>query len=203
MVNLRKAQKEQTRNNILNVAVELFQNSGYEKATMRQIAKASNISPGTIFVHFKNKHDLLVNILYEKIEAMLAKAYKGLDYNDSLKDQLLYLSTQAYKFYFKDPDLSRALFKEALFQVSIDGEEDILDTQIQNYIISLLPLFEEAKKRKEIEKDTDVIGVCRLYFSAYFAVLMKSLKQARPKVSEASDNLDLALVQIFSGIKPR
>jgi AcrR family transcriptional regulator len=195
----RAEQKKKTRGLILKTALKQFKKNGYEKTTMRSIAIDIGISPGTIFVHFENKHELLVSILHDKIEKMLIEAFEELDRSSPLKEQLLFLSTQAYKFYFKDPNLSRALFKEALFK-QVEGE-DILEKQIENYVISLFPLFEIAKKQKQIANNCDVIGVCRLYFSSYFAVLMKFLKQEKPKTEDAKKELQLSLDQIFLGIK--
>ena len=48
-----------TRNRILKSAIELFISSGFEKATMREIAKKAGISPGAIYYYFKSKERIL------------------------------------------------------------------------------------------------------------------------------------------------
>lgn len=47
----------------MEAARTVFARVGYEKASMTQIAKAGGIVEGTIYLYFKNKHDLLVKVL--------------------------------------------------------------------------------------------------------------------------------------------
>jgi len=47
---------------ILAAARELFALQAYEETTIAQIAKAAGVAVGTVYLHFGNKHDILVNI---------------------------------------------------------------------------------------------------------------------------------------------
>ena len=51
------------RDNILNVALELFANQGYVNTSTSKIAKTAGVSEGLIFRHFGNKEGLLDAII--------------------------------------------------------------------------------------------------------------------------------------------
>jgi AcrR family transcriptional regulator len=56
---LRERKKQRTRETIARVAVELFEQRGYEATTLADIADAADISTRTIFAYFPSKEDIL------------------------------------------------------------------------------------------------------------------------------------------------
>lgn len=54
--------KEALRTRILDAARELFTAEGFEATSMRRIAQAIGYSPTTIYLYFRNKEDLLVEL---------------------------------------------------------------------------------------------------------------------------------------------
>lgn len=65
---------------ILNEAARLFREKGYEATTMRDIAVAVGMLPGSLYYHFATKEDLLVavyergvRLIIEKVQSAAAK----------------------------------------------------------------------------------------------------------------------------------
>jgi len=56
---------DQTRQKILDVSLGLFLKQGYEKATMRNIAKEAGLAPGAAYYHFDTKEHIIF-AFYEK-----------------------------------------------------------------------------------------------------------------------------------------
>ncbi|MEE8128573.1 MAG: helix-turn-helix domain-containing protein, partial [Nitrospinaceae bacterium] len=62
-----------TRQKILDAALLLFVEKGYDKATMRQIALQANMAPGSIYHHFPTKEHI-VQTFYDVIHEEHAQA---------------------------------------------------------------------------------------------------------------------------------
>lgn len=59
----KQKRSEQTKEKILNTALELFCQKGYYKISTNEIAKAANISIGNLYFYFPNKETIFLGIL--------------------------------------------------------------------------------------------------------------------------------------------
>jgi AcrR family transcriptional regulator len=64
---LRERKKQKTRWSIQEHALRLFQEQGYDRTTVDQIAEAAEISPSTFFRYFKTKEDVVLEDEYDPI----------------------------------------------------------------------------------------------------------------------------------------
>ncbi len=64
---------EHTRQQILDAASELFIQSGYEAISVRKIAARAKLSHGTIYIHFKDKDDLLYQASEEQFSRLMSR----------------------------------------------------------------------------------------------------------------------------------
>ena len=60
MVHMNKRSGSASKERILREATKVFSEHGYEKSSMRMIAKASNISIGGLYLYFENKDSILI-----------------------------------------------------------------------------------------------------------------------------------------------
>lgn len=67
----KKREKEIRRQEIIRAARKVFSNKGFNAATMEQIALEAELSPGTLYLYFKNKEELHT-VLSIKILKVLA-----------------------------------------------------------------------------------------------------------------------------------
>lgn len=73
MATRRERDTERTRDQILEAAAELFLTDGYEAVSVRKIAEKANISHGTIYIHFKDKDDLLYQVSEEQFSRLMGR----------------------------------------------------------------------------------------------------------------------------------
>ena len=64
----RVKQKEEVRQEIIDAAMDLFLNDGYESFSIRKLAEKIEYSPTTIYLYFKDKDDLLYTVSEEYAE---------------------------------------------------------------------------------------------------------------------------------------
>jgi AcrR family transcriptional regulator len=62
--------RENRRKQIMDVALELFADNGYDHTSISQIAKKAKISKGLMYNYFKSKDDLLLNLFEDGMGAM-------------------------------------------------------------------------------------------------------------------------------------
>jgi AcrR family transcriptional regulator len=67
MASLRAAQKETTRQRVLEAARALFEEVGYDAATIREIAKRAEVSVGSVFTSFVSKAHVLAQVMQERL----------------------------------------------------------------------------------------------------------------------------------------
>jgi AcrR family transcriptional regulator len=88
---LRERKKQQTREKIERVALQLFADRGYEQTTLADIADAADVSKRTIFAYFESKEDILFcdePMLHEQIRRKLEQRPPGATTVDALRDFL-------------------------------------------------------------------------------------------------------------------
>ena len=85
-----KTQKgDQTKALILETALEIFHERGYEETTMRAIADKAGVSLGNAYYYFHSK-EYLIQAFYQRLhDEHLAAALPALEKKDSLKARLL------------------------------------------------------------------------------------------------------------------
>ena len=80
-----------TRARIIDVALELFAEHGYEKTSLREIADRLGVTKAALYYHFRTKEDILAGIV-DTMSAPIDEAIAwGLDqpYSPALRDEIL------------------------------------------------------------------------------------------------------------------
>src|ERR1700752_5335574 len=85
---LRERKKQQTREKIARVALELFAERGYDETTLADIADAADVSPRTIFAYYESKDDILFceeGAFIDRLEQMLEERPPGTTTVDAIR----------------------------------------------------------------------------------------------------------------------
>jgi len=68
-----------SKKNILNAAQKVFSKFGYRGASMRTIAYKAGISVGGLYLYFKNKDELCLTLMQERLESLSNRLKKDVD----------------------------------------------------------------------------------------------------------------------------
>ncbi|MFN3465467.1 MAG: TetR/AcrR family transcriptional regulator [Terricaulis sp.] len=139
----RAVQKEETREAILDAALKLFAERGFEAASIRDIALRADISHAVIRQHFGAKDDLW----RAAVEQMFARFAQEMDAdswggNRPLPERLEAFLRNYVIYCARHPEHVRIMMHESL------GESERLDWMVENYIApahrSIEPLLRAA-----------------------------------------------------------
>lgn len=196
---LRHTQKEQTRKVLLAQAYALFEELGFERATMRDLAQRSGVALGTIFKHFPDKHALLGAAFREVIAKQTDRAFATLPAGD-LRPRLLHITRRFYRFYAARTTLARVLIKEIPLLAGPEGSA--VTAQSMEFLQRIGGLYVEAINKGELQSDTDLIAAVAAYWSFYIMGLMAGLIEPRFDVDKQIDLVDRMLRQHLRGLAP-
>nr|WP_293379323.1 TetR/AcrR family transcriptional regulator [Phenylobacterium sp.] len=73
MAGVRQAQKENTRNRVIEAARELFDTQGYQGTTIREIARHAQVSVGSVFTTFASKYEILSQVMRDRLDGLYAE----------------------------------------------------------------------------------------------------------------------------------
>ncbi|MBC5768493.1 TetR/AcrR family transcriptional regulator [Ramlibacter albus] len=73
---------------VLDEAARLFRTKGYEATSVRDIAKAAGILPGSLYSHFATKEDLLAAVYLRGVEQVTVAVQAAIDRHDDPWDRL-------------------------------------------------------------------------------------------------------------------
>jgi AcrR family transcriptional regulator len=190
-LSLRERKKRETRQRILDVAVELFQDQGFDQTSVDEIAARADISRGTCFNYFPNKEDILREIALRELEHLQTLAED--DQTGSavatirhvmrclVADTLPYLRVTRYVF------LGAMLYPsdETAFHVrlgSILGE-----------------LVQKAQIQGEIRADLSSPEVVQAITGTYLAAIFEHIAQSKA-TPDAAASVKRIIDMIFVGI---
>ena len=74
MVRKTKEEKENTRQLILQAALDCFYEKGFSKTSFDDIAAKIGMTKGAVYWHFKDKSDLLVELIKQEVELLQTQA---------------------------------------------------------------------------------------------------------------------------------
>jgi len=76
--NPKQARSKQTKEKIVQAAIQLFQERGYEKTTSNDIASQAGVSVGSFYVYFTDKRQLLLTIFDRLADELYKNIFDGL-----------------------------------------------------------------------------------------------------------------------------
>ncbi|MCK5163271.1 MAG: TetR/AcrR family transcriptional regulator [Desulfobacula sp.] len=72
----KQREKEYRKKEIISAARKVFSNKGYNAATMEEIASEAELSPGTLYLYFKNKEELHTFLSIEILKYLAGEIQK-------------------------------------------------------------------------------------------------------------------------------
>lgn len=121
---MNKRSASQTKRAIMDAALNLFTRYGFSRTTMRMIAKEANMSVGALYVHFRNKEDLGLFILREKMEELLEEINRSIAREKKAESKLKAFIETCLSHARKNRELIVAHSKEKGFTFGLEVKKE-------------------------------------------------------------------------------
>ena len=92
----KRRSREETRQKLLDSALQVFARNGYERATVDEIVREAGFSKGAFYVHFETKEDLFWEMLQERIDAQQEQFRQTLDASQGVAENERRILEQAF-----------------------------------------------------------------------------------------------------------
>jgi len=185
---LRELNKLEKRQRIRASVRELFSRHGYETATLRQIAKRAHVGLGTLFNYAQDKRDLVFLIFNEELAAVTDEALRAAQSQNDLLEKLLGVCRPHYKFFGKNPALSRILLRELTFYS--EGKQAAEFHRIRARLFSGIEnVVRTAQQDRQIRSDEDAALITRHIFLVFAGALRWWIARPKPNPTEGMADL--------------
>ena len=158
---------EQKQKTIKEKALQMVVKAGIEGFSMQKLAKEANVSPATIYIYFKDKEDLILQLCTEMGDKMMEMTFKNFDPSMSFSEGLKVQWINRAKYCLKYPD--QLLFLEQIRHSGL--HEKYMGMMNESFKINMQAFVHNAIKRKEL-----VNLSVEVYWSIAFAPLYNLIK---------------------------
>lgn len=103
--------KQETREKLLEAALELFLEEGYEAVTTAQIAAAADLGAGTFYLHFKDKRAIYVALGKQAAQEIISHWREAISGGPTLVQMAASMIDLANQFWTSSPARARLLLE--------------------------------------------------------------------------------------------
>lgn len=202
----KEREKERRRQQIIVAAKRVFSEKGFNKSTMEDIASEAELSPGTLYLYFKNKEELyaslslrILQFLHIRVEHVNNETSLG---PEQKLDQLIEAMYDVYSF---DPLIIINMFhlqsSETLKNLS-EGVLSQIEELSRKSIGAISKVFEEGIQ-KGVFIDKHPVALSDIFWSLFSGVVLweASKKIMDDKKDYLKPTLDIAFELFKRGVK--
>lgn len=198
---LRQRNKLEKLQRIKIAARELFNKKGFDQATTREIAEQAQVGLGTLFTYAENKRDLLFIIFNEPLLQLDQEAFHDVPSELPFLEQLIIVFRHFYRFFSKQPELSRYLLRELTFYQAGTVAEQFQKIRLHT-IDCIGQLVERAKANGQVTSSEENTAVAQVIFILYAGEVRNWLMGVEQNVEAGLMELRRSLQLLIQGIQP-
>jgi AcrR family transcriptional regulator len=158
------------REDILKASLHLFARNGFHGTSMRDIARAANITEGLIYHYFASKRDLFRAIIDEYSFLPVLRTLPELAEQLDLRALLIVLARGFFDVLKRNPELTRVLLQEV--QVFPEEKEAFFADAVGQSIAELAEIL-EARMNERARAQVDPQVAARIFFNALLAFFVE------------------------------
>jgi AcrR family transcriptional regulator len=174
------------RRRILDAAVELASEGGYDAVQMREVAERADVALGTLYRYFPSKIHLLVSVLGDEMEEVRSRASAAAADTEDPAERVLAVLTRSIRALQRNPKLYGAVVRAMMFgDESTTAESNTVSDHMDAIVTTALA-------RNGSPATEDDLAVARLISKIWLADILSWLA-GRSTVDQMQADVELAV----------
>jgi AcrR family transcriptional regulator len=171
----KERERERRRQQIIVAAKRVFSEKGFSRATMEDIAKEAELSPGTLYLYFKNKDELYASLSIRILQYLLIRLeHVAKEANANLETRMENLKKALLDVYDFDPLVIINMFhlqsSETLRNLSPDIMKEIEDLSRKS--LGTMARILEMGIRQGVFIDRHPVALADILWSLFSGVIL-------------------------------
>lgn len=193
--------KEQTRIRLLEAAVDVISEKGFDKATMRAIAKSADVADATIYNYFSTKEKLLYGYC-EYVQQQVMAELKTIDdfHEYTLQEQLHQLVETELRIWLPAREFLQVVFSQTYAAPTV-GHELLADSKevLKTMVVELIDASIEAGEMPEQPYQDLLPTLFWDYQTAILAYWLKDTSDGFANTTKLVDQSTEIIAQLLIG----
>jgi AcrR family transcriptional regulator len=150
--NRTERKKEQTRQRIVTVAIDLFNRQGFDFTTVEQIAEVADVAKGTIFNHFPAKEAIVHEYVQMSARETGTEVVSLLERLPGIRSRLIVLFRETMQWF--ERNLNKDVLKKYMVYLMQRSLEALRDENMRSGFNNILtPVIRMGQEDGEIRRD--------------------------------------------------
>lgn len=195
----RETKKQNKKRAILDSAISLFNENGYEKTSIAQISRKAGVGKGTVYSYFDTKKSIIKGFCEYELEKVHQQLIAQSNRDTSVLEQMLIIYMTEFQHITQNREFGRLYMKEALFP---DESELQTTTDLdEKYFDLLFPILEKGQERGELRKDLELLHITAQFYSL-FIIIMSAWYSGRLPSEAVETTMEMLFKQALEGLSP-
>lgn len=199
MAGIRETKKQQTRQAIMQAAIKLFSEKGFESTSIEELAKEAGIGKGTIYSYFQTKTDILYAFCEDELVSLHQELTDNADCEIPILKRMVEIYMSEFHLITENREFGRLFMQQTAFPREADLNQHLENENI--YFSLLFPLLAKAQERGELRKDLDLLHITGHFYGLYL-LMVSAWFTGRIPTEEAEITLETLFRQALEGLQP-
>ncbi len=183
---------------IIDAAIKVFAKNGFFHSKVAEIAKEAGVADGTIYLYFKNKDDILIQLFENKMEEIIANIREDFTRIQNPLARLRRLVHIHFEIVRENADLAAVITVE--LRQSTKFMKEYKNEKFQEYLQIIAKIIKDGKDMGMIRPGINPAVIKRGFFGMLDELMLYCVLSERTKSEEISKLADSVSDVLIRGI---
>lgn len=185
------------RDNILKVSKKLLTEVGFGKLSMRKIAKRADVTATSIYLHFDNKEELLLDLIDDSIDKLKERLSDEMDSSKDAITQLHDMAKVYINFAIENPQEYEVIYMVRPEEMPKYPKENF--SKVRSSFTLLADIIRDGKEKNLFDVDDPIISAYSIWAQLHGVVSVILTKRLDTRIPQ-EEFINRSVDHILQGI---